>query len=314
MDAFSVGSALGRRPLGLLARSLGSPRLCPLRSQIPPPSRNAVHGRHRRRVRHPRGVQRRVTDSHSHRDKGPRSVPAAAYPSGYPSRGFAPPVRPDGARAASRPAGPRPTSGAGRHARRSPQVGGPEREWAAVWCDPWRPHPPLRTWPRPRARVFSPVGPPNHRGAETGQLCVATCRHGATTCPSGGQIPLPHRTKPAGCRARTGGAHHAVADRALLVASRAVSPSLIANGEAKRLKMPNLSLLFGWNHIAKPLLKRDNLGRRTHARAHPINTRGEDKGSSRPRTDNNPRAAASIDLSYVLVWYLQIGPSNKTKR
>jgi hypothetical protein len=75
---------------------------------------------------------------------------------------------------------------------------------------------------------------------------------GARVFPSA-PIPTTAAPKPGGIRRCVATCHHRSvrwADPAsAFVAARAMSPSVIRNGEARR-KMPNLSLFSGWNHIA----------------------------------------------------------------
>jgi len=289
-----IGSAA--RPFGPYL-AFGSPRRCPLRTRIPP--RNAVHGRHR--VRHPRGVQRRRPNSTGASIHPSRSQPArpqgravdAASASGRSLLATAAPRF-----CPSLPAGSAPALVAQKQielpAATGKRQGGldgtrPAGGEGELGVDPSRrPHPPRRTWPRSRARV-SPAGPQ----PQPPRRHLPPPRHHLPSG-SGGQIPLPHRTRPACSRSAlpaagsAGGAHHAVA-------SRAVSPSDDhkwrdeAPGEKKNAK-PFAAFWVGITSQAT-----SETGQSWMANARAPNQHGERKqGRSRPRTDNPPRASSYV--------------------
>ena len=275
-----IGSAA--RPFGPYL-AFGSPRRCPLRTRIPP--RNAVHGRHR--VRHPRGVQRRRPNSTGASIHPSRSQPArpqgravdAASASGRSLLATAAPRF-----CPSLPAGSAPALVAQKQielpAATGKRQGGldgtrPAGGEGELGVDEW-----IRRILRAargldRARVFPPLAPnPNHR--------VATCRHRATTCRQDQAARFRFRIgRGLPARARRCRRPAAQAERTTPWRREPCPHRMITNGETRRpgrKKMPNLSLLSGLESHRKPLLKRDNLGWRTHA--HPISTGRESKAGA----------------------------------
>jgi hypothetical protein len=188
---------------------------------------------------------------------------------------------------------------AGRDRQEGPDGTRPAGGEGKLGVDPSRPHPPRRTWPRSRARVFPPLAPqPPRRSASP---------PAATAPPLAVRIRRPDSAsasdEAAACARRCRRpVAQAQAERTTPSRREPCPHRMITNGETKRPKKkiakPFAAFWVGITSQATSERHGTILdGERTHARAHPINTDRESKAGAGLEQIIPPR----VDLSYVLV-------------